>query len=93
MESANHRIVAGGQFVQLGIFQDKVALTHGALDLHNAVAHQTAQASFGLRPVDKFVDGFVEQTAEKQSGSWQPAHHFEARTPAALHVLDAFAIH
>jgi len=28
VESANHGIVAGGQFVQLGIFQDKIALTH-----------------------------------------------------------------
>ncbi len=60
VQRAHHGIFAGGQLMQLGIFQNEITLSHGALHLHDAVAHQAAQARFGFGTIDDLLDGLVE---------------------------------
>ena len=42
VELANDRVVTGGELMQFRVFEEKVALTHGAFHFHDAVAHQAA---------------------------------------------------
>jgi len=37
--AADDGIFAGGEFVELRIFEDEIALAHGAFHLNDAVAH------------------------------------------------------
>ncbi len=79
--------------MQLGIFQEKVALAHGALHFHDAVAHQAAHARARFRPVHNLLDRCIEQAAVEQRGVVAARAPFGgAHTGNVLHVFDALAI-
>ena len=66
VQGANDRIVACCERVQLRIFERVVALAHGALDVHHAMAHEAAQSRLRGRRFIDFAGGRVEHAAEKQ---------------------------
>src|SRR6267378_7201558 len=93
VQAANDGIFAGGKFVELRIFEDEVALAHGAFHLNDAVAHHATEACAGFRLVDVLLDGRVHHAAEEQGGivaAGAPFGLFYAVD--FLHVFDAFAI-
>jgi hypothetical protein len=93
VQAPDHRIAACRQRVELWIFQQEIALAHGALHIHDAVAHHAAQTSPGFGLVDVLRDGLIHHAAEQQcrivaaSAPFGRLHaiHF-------LHVLNAFAV-
>src|SRR6202795_2843018 len=93
VQAADHGIFAGGEFVELRIFEDEIALAHGAFHLNDAVAHHATEAGAGFGLVDVLLDGRVHHAAEEQGGivaAGAPFGLFYAVD--FLHVLDAFAI-
>src|SRR5258708_35193264 len=93
VQRADDGIFAGGEFVELGIFENEIALAHGAFHLNDAVAHHATEAGAGLGLVDVFLDGRVHHAAEEESGivaAGAPFGLFYAVD--FLHVFDAFAI-
>ena len=66
VKRADYGIVAGRQLVQLRVLQNKIALSHRALHLHDAVTHQAAQSRFCFRPIHDFLDGLIKKPAEEQ---------------------------
>ena len=86
-------ILAGGKFVQCGIFELEIGLAHRAFHLCDRVAHHAAEAGLSGRRVFDFADGAIEHAAIKES--WIVAAGAPFRWLHAgyiLHVLDAFAI-
>src|SRR5260221_715618 len=65
VQRAHHRIFAGRQFVQLRIFQDEIALAHGAFHFHDAVTHHAGKAGLGGRSVFNLADGRIKNSAEQ----------------------------
>ena len=93
VQLANEGIFAGSKFMEFRIFEEKVALAHGALHFHNAVAHQAAEAGARFRAVNNLFDGRIKQTAVKQSRIVAAGAPFgRTHTGDFLHVLDALAI-
>jgi hypothetical protein len=93
VEGAHHRIFAGGKFVEFRIFENEIALTHGAFHFNDAVAHHAAESGLRGGSVLDLADGSVKHSAKEQSrvvtagtplGSFHPGD--------ILHVFDAFAI-
>src|SRR5439155_5693791 len=68
VQLAEERIFAGGELMELRIFQEEITLAHGAFHFHNAVAHQAAEAGARLRAVDDLLDRSIEKTTVKQGG-------------------------
>ena len=93
MDGADHRIVAGREFVQFGIFKIEVSLAHGALHLRDGVAHHAAQASLRFGPVNDLLDRRIHQAAVEHGRIMAPAAPLRGlRAYYILHVLDTFAI-
>ena len=93
MQLANEWIFAGGQFMQLRIFQKEISLAHSAFHFHNAVAHEAAQARARFRTIHDLLDGRIEQAAVEQGGIVATGAPFRgAHAGDVLHVLDALAI-
>src|ERR1700676_3056296 len=93
VQAADDGIFAGGEFVEFWIFEDEIALAHGAFHLDDAVAHHATEAGAGFGLVDVLLDGRVHHAAEEQGGivaAGAPFGLFHAVD--FLHVLDAFAI-
>src|ERR1700756_1222138 len=93
VEAADDGIFAGGEFVEFWIFEDEIALAHGAFHLNDAVAHHAAEAGAGFGLVDVLLDGRVHHAAEEESGIVAACAPFGLfHSVDFLHVLDAFAI-
>src|SRR5262245_1332483 len=65
VKPAHCRVLAGCQFVQLGILQQKVSLPHAALHMGDRVTHHATQARPGLGTVDDLLDRRVKEAAVK----------------------------
>src|SRR5208337_3918603 len=65
MQATDRRILTGRQRMQRWIFEREIALAHRALYLHNAVAHETAQASPCFRLVDILLDRLIHHATEE----------------------------
>src|SRR5216683_4513194 len=79
--------------MEFRIFENEIALAHGAFHLNNAVAHHATEAGAGFGLVDVLLDGRVHHAAEQQGGivaAGAPFGLFYAVD--FLHVLDAFAV-
>src|SRR4030095_13020775 len=93
VQRAHYGIFARRQFMQLWIFENEIALAHGAFHVDDAVAHHAAQASLPRWSVLNLPDRRIEHSAEEQC--WVVATRAPLRRSYAgdvLHVFDAFAI-
>src|SRR5437879_12620784 len=68
VQLADEWILAGSEFMQFRIFQEEIALAHGALHLDDAVAHQAAETGAGFRAVYDLLDGRIEEPAAEEGG-------------------------
>ncbi len=56
VQRTHYRVLAGSEFVQLGVFEIKISLTHGAFHVGNRVAHHAAESSLGLGAMHNLLD-------------------------------------
>ena len=54
MKPAHERIVTGGQIMEGRVFNDEVALTHGATDMSYGMARHAAEPGLG-QPIVRFL--------------------------------------
>src|SRR6266568_9347956 len=93
VELADERTIAGCELMQLRIFQEEVALAHGAFDLGDAVAHEAAETGAGFRATHDLLDRGVKQAAVEERGIVATGAPFRGTHAGnALHVLDALAV-
>ena len=93
VQLADEKIFAGGEFMELRIFQEEIALAHGALHFHDAVAHQAAKAGARFRAVNDLLDGRIEEAAVKQRGIVAAGAPLGGTNAGdILHVLDTLAV-
>src|SRR5215467_1034200 len=79
--------------MQFRIFKEKVALAHGALHFHDAMAHQAAKAGASFRKVYSVLYGRLKLATVKQRRVMTAGAPLRrANTGDFLHVLDALAI-
>ena len=48
VQAADDGIFTGGEFMEFGIFENEIALAHGAFYLDDAVAHHATEARAGI---------------------------------------------
>ena len=56
MQRANHRILAGREFMQLGILEIEIGLAHRAFHVGDGVAHHAAESGLGFGRVHELFD-------------------------------------
>ena len=76
MQPPGHRVLAGGQLMQFGIFEHEVSLAHGAFYIRDGVAHHAAKPGPCFRPVNDLFDWSIKQAAVKQGGIVAPGAPF-----------------
>ena len=68
MHGSHERILAGCQLVQLGVFQIKIALAHGAFHIGDGVAHHAAESCLRLGAMHDLLDRCVHEAAIENGG-------------------------
>src|SRR5450755_1933258 len=93
MQRAHESVLAGCEFVQLGIFKIKIALAHGAFYVGNRVAHHAAKSSLSFGAMHDLLDRGVHQATVENGWIVTSAAPFRRLgANPALHVLDALAV-
>ena len=93
VQSTLHGILARRQFVQLGILEVEVALSHGAFHVGNGVAHHASQPGLRLGAMHDLFDRRIHQPAVEHRGIVAAAAPLGwLGADRVLHVLDALAI-
>ena len=93
VQAANDGIFAGGEFVELGIFENEITLAHGAFHFDDAVAHHATETGLRSGRVFNLANRSIEHSAEEKRwivATGAPFRGFHAGD--VLHVFDAFAI-
>ncbi len=90
---AHDRILARGEFVQLGIFEVEVPLAHRAFHVRDGVAHHAAQSGLRFGTVHDLLDRSIHQAAVEHGRIVASAAPFRRLgADRVLHVLDDLAI-
>jgi len=93
LQAANDGMFAGGKFVELRIFENEIALAHGAFHLNDAVAHHATEAGAGFGLVDVCWMGVSIMPLKRRAGIVAAGRTLGLLNAVDfLHVLDAFAI-
>src|SRR5205809_850019 len=93
MRPLEQPILARRKIVERGVLDREIALTHGALHVHDRMARRAGETSLGFRSIDLLLDGTVETAVEEDR--MVVAAGAPLRWPRAdyvLHVLDRLAI-
>ena len=93
VQRAHHRIFAGGEFMQFRIFENEIALAHGAFHVDDAVAHHATEPGLCRRSIFNLANRRIEHSAEEQRRIVTASTPFGGFHPGdVLHVLNTFAI-
>ena len=81
------------QFVQLGIFQVKVALAHGAFHTCDGMAHHATQSGLSFRSMHDLLDWSIHQPGIQDGRVVAPAAPLgRLGADRVLHVLNRLAV-
>jgi len=92
VQIADDRVLAGCEFVQLGILKVEIALSHGAFHVSDGVAHHGNEACLWLRECAQSLNGRIHFSGVEHRGVMASAAPLRGLgADDVLHVLDRFA--
>src|ERR1700683_2770452 len=93
VQKTSQGIRSGSHFVELGIFEIKISLPHGAFPRGNGVAHHATKTSLRFRTMHNLFDGSVHQPAVQNRRVMASTAPFRRpRAHRVLHIFNTFAI-